>query len=207
MLLKELKCSGCGAPLKSKERDMMLKCTYCGKISMFAEGDTHDVDINIVKPVTESDGELIYVPFWVVNADLNVKHEEITGGKISRLLKDKKQMRGTRDFYVCASTKIPESYSRIWNMDLTLDQPEIELIKDFKGGRREVMTMEKEIAGENAEFLFLRYETEIPGTLQRLDYDFKVNSTKVLYLPVYKIKDSAKDEGYSYTPAFTPEGK
>ncbi|MDO5845170.1 MAG: hypothetical protein Q4Q53_08515, partial [Methanocorpusculum sp.] len=129
---------------------------------------------------------LVYVPFWIVNADLDVKSEKISGGKISRFVTDRKQMRGTRDFYVCASNSVPEEFARVWNMDLTLDQPEINPINDFKGGKREVMTMEKGIAGENAEFLFLRYETEIPGTLQKLDYNFKINSTKVLYLPAYK---------------------
>ncbi len=74
-------------------------------------------------------------------------------------------------------------------MDLTLDQPGLNLISGFKGGKRAVMKMEKGIAGENAEFLFLRYETEIPGTLQKLEYDFKINSTKVLYLPAYKTND------------------
>lgn len=186
MLLKELKCSGCGAPLKAKERDMMLKCSHCGKVSLFADGSIKDVALNIAGAKKEGNGELVYVPFWIVNADLNVKSEKISGGMIKRAIKDQRQMRGTRDFYVCASKSVPEEFSRVWNMDLTLDQPEITPINDFKGGRREVMTMEKGIAGENAEFLFLRYETEIPGTLQKLDYDFKINSTKVLYLPAFK---------------------
>ena len=188
MLLKELKCPGCGAPLKSKERDIMLKCNHCGRISLFADGKVSDVTYSIASSAKEHPGELIYVPFWIVNADLNVHKENIAGGKISRFIKDQKQMRGTRDFYVCAST-IPEEFARKWNMDLTLDQPILNLISDFKGGNRAVMKMEKGIAGENAEFLFLRYEAEIPGTLQKLDYDFRINSTKVLYLPAYKTSD------------------
>ncbi|HJJ29397.1 MAG TPA: hypothetical protein O0W87_00140 [Methanocorpusculum sp.] len=188
MLLKELKCPGCGAPLKSKERDMMLTCSHCGRISLYANGKVGDVAYSIAAPDKEHPGELIYVPFWVVNADLNVTKESISGGKISRFIGDKKQMRGTRDFYVCAAV-IPEEFSRVWNMDLTLDQPKLNLISGFRGGKRAVMKMEKGIAGENAEFLFLRYETEIPGTLQKLEYDFKINSTKVLYLPAYKNND------------------
>ncbi len=188
MLLKELKCPGCGAPLKSKERDMMLTCSHCGRISLYADGKVGDVSYSIATPTKEYPGELIYVPFWIVNADLNIKKETISGGKISRFITDKKQMRGSRDFYVCAAA-IPEEFSRKWNMDLTLDQPGLNLISGFKGGNRAVMKMEKGIAGENAEFLFLRYETEIPGTLQKLEYNFKINSTKVLYLPAYKTND------------------
>ena len=188
MLLKELKCPGCGAPLKSKERDIMLSCDHCGRMSFYENGNVDDENYTITAPTKELQGTLIYIPFWIVNADLNVKKENISGGKISRFIKDKRQMRGTRDFYVCAAA-IPEEFARKWNMDLTLDQPQLNAISGFKGGKRAAMTMEKAIAGENAEFLFLRYETEIPGTLQQLDYDFRINSTKVLYLPAYKNQD------------------
>lgn len=186
MLLKALKCPYCGAPLKSKVKDHMLLCTHCGKISLFTDNKIEEVDFRIVKPVKEQKDALVYIPFWIVNATLDVSREKISGGGIRRAVQDKRQMRGTRDFYVCAADAVPEQYSRVWNMDMTLDQPEFELMQEFKNGKREVMTMEKEVAGNNAEFLFIRYETEIPGTLQELEYDFKVNSTKVLYLPAYK---------------------
>ncbi|HJJ28697.1 MAG TPA: hypothetical protein O0X70_04830 [Methanocorpusculum sp.] len=187
MLLKALKCPYCGAPLKSKVKDHMLLCPSCGKISLFSNGNIGPVDFSIIKPREKKPEEtLVYVPFWIVNGTLNVAREKISGGKIRRAIKDERQMRGTRDFYVCAADEIPESESRIWNMDLTLDQPAFETIDAFKDGKRLPMSVEKEVAGDNAEFLFIRYETEIPGTLQELDYTFKVNSTKVLYIPAVK---------------------
>lgn len=164
----------------------MLMCSHCGRMSLYAEGKINPVEFSIAQPTIESKADLVYIPFWIVHGVLDVKHEKISGGKISRFVKNKKQMRGERDFYVCAASSVPEEFARMWNMDLTLNQPDVSLIPDFKGGKREVMSMEQEIAGENAEFLFLRYETEIPGTLQDLDYDFTVSSTKVLYLPAYK---------------------
>lgn len=187
MLLRELKCPGCGAPLKSKERDHMLMCSHCGRLSLYAKGTVSPVDFRIAAAEIENTkAELVYIPFWIVHGVLDVRSEKISGGKISRFVKNKKQMRGERDFYVCAASAVPEEISRVWNMDLTLNQPEITGISGFKGGKREVMTMEQGIAGENAEFLFLRYETEIPGTLQGLDYSFTVASTQVLYLPAFK---------------------
>jgi NADH pyrophosphatase zinc ribbon domain. len=192
MLLKALKCPHCGAPLKSKVKDHMLLCPSCGRISLFSEGDVGQVDFRIAKPADKKPDEtLVYVPFWIVNATLDVHREDISGGKIRRAIRDERQMRGTRDFYVCASDQIPEEYSRVWNMDLTLDQPTFETIDAFKDGKREAMSVDRDVAGNNAEFLFIRYETEIPGTLQELDYDFTVNSTKVLYLPAFK-----KDNNY-----------
>jgi len=188
MILKELKCPGCGAPIKSKTRDMMMQCSHCGKIHLYTKSEKglNDVSYQIVGASKEGKDELIYVPFWVVHAEPMVRKEKISGGRIGRFIKDQRQMRGMRDFYVCATSEIPEEFSRIWNMDLTLDQPELFEISDFRGGKRALMTMEKETAGDNAEFLFLRYETEIPGTLQDLDYDFTIKTTRVIYIPAYK---------------------
>jgi len=165
---------------------MMLICSHCGKTSLFADGTTCPVDFAIAEATVEDSHPLLYIPFWVVNADVNVHYEKISGGGISRTISGKKQMRGRYDFYICAADTIPEECSRIWNMELTVNQPEFATIPEFRNGSRIVMTMEKETAENNAEFIFLRYETEIPGTLQELDYDFAVNATKVLYLPAYK---------------------
>ncbi len=186
IVLQPLKCLACGAPLKSKERDLMLICEHCGNLSLFADGKTSPVEFAIVKPTVEEKDPLWYVPFWVVNADVIVHREKISGGGISRAVTGQKQMCGTRDFYICAADAVPEEYARVWNMELTINQPEFTTIPEFKNGSRMVMTMEKDTAGNNAEFIFLRYEAEIPGTLQELDYDFIVKSAKVLYLPAYK---------------------
>lgn len=186
IILQPLTCSSCGAPLKSRERDRMLICEHCGSLSLFSGGKTDKVSFAIAKPTVDSESPLFYVPFWVVNADIGVSHEKISGGGISRAICGQKQMRGNRDFYICAADAIPEEFSRVWNMDLTVNQPQFTLIPEFKDGSRIVLTMDSETAKNNAEFIFLRYETEIPGTLQELEYDFSVNSTKVLYLPAYK---------------------
>ena len=164
----------------------MLICEHCGSTSLFADGKTSPVEFAIVKPTVEEKDPLWYVPFWVVNTDVIVHHEKISGGGISRAVTGQKQMRGVRDFYICAADEIPEEYARVWNMELTINQPEFTTTPEFKNGGRMVMTMDKETAKNNAEFIFLRYEAEIPGTLLELDYDFIVKSTKVLYLTAYK---------------------
>ena len=191
LILQQLKCSACGAPLKSKERDRMLVCGHCGTLSLFAEGKMNAVGFSIAKPNTEGKDPVVYIPFWLVEAEVKVLHEKISGGGISRMVTGKKQMRGKQTFYICAADSIPEEFARVWNMELTLNPPEFSTIPEFKNGEKIVMTMEKETAESNAEFIFLRYETEIPGTLQELDYDFDVSATKVLYLPAFK-----KSSGY-----------
>lgn len=168
----------------------MLVCGHCGKLSLFAGGTTSPVDFSIAVPTVESTNTLVYIPFWLVSADVAVSHEKILGGGFTRMVKGQEQMRGNQTFYICAADSIPEKYSRTWNMELTLKQPDITCVSEFKNGNRVVMTMDKETAEDNAEFIFLRYEAEIPGTLQELEYDFRVNKTKVLYLPAYKTSNT-----------------
>lgn len=198
MLLKPIKCPKCGSAITGKQRDLMLQCPACDTIYMFDRElcNVTDVPYMIAAPAKEGNGTetKVYVPFWVIHADLNVMHEDISGGAIRRSIGDQKQLRGERDFYVCAADSVPEKISRIWNMDLTLGQPALTEQSGFRGALREVMTMDEASARSAAEFLFLRHETEIPGTLQRLEYNFTVRDTKVVYLPAFK-------SGNNFTPA------
>lgn len=187
MILKELKCPGCGAPLKAKVRDLLLDCSHCGKVLQFMDGEIQNVEYMIAAPAQQlQNAELLYVPFWVIRAELEVSHEDISGGGIRRFISGQKQMRGVRDFYVCAAD-MPEKDSRVWNMDLTLTQPEFSDCRDmFRDGKKIVTVMDRGTAAENAEFLFIRYETEIPGTLQELEYTFHVHGSRILFIPVWK---------------------
>lgn len=187
ILLQQLKCPHCGAPIKSKTRDRILQCDHCDSLSLFEKGKMNPVTFSIAKPVKESTEKLIFVPFWIVDCNVDVHYENISGGGIRRMIKGQKKMRGNQMIYICASSAIPEKFSRDWNMSLTLEKPSFEMTSDMRRGERMPMTMDEEIAGNNAEFIFLRYETDLAGTLQDLDYDFIVNSTEVVYLPVYKI--------------------
>ena len=187
LLLQTLKCSKCGAPLKAKEKDRILYCEHCGTMSLVTKRDVKGVSFRVVSPSGTRTDPVYYVPFWVVNADVNVRKEDIAGGAIRRSLTNQKKISGNTTFYICASASMDEADARGWNMNLTLEPPKTDRIQpDFRNGTRVPMTMEESTAKENAEFIFLRHETEIPGILQRLDYDFVVRSTEVLYLPVYK---------------------
>ena len=107
LILQQLKCSACGAPLKSKERDRMLVCGHCGTLSLFAEGKMNAVEFSIAKPNTEGKDPVVYIPFWLVEAEVKVLHEKISGGGISRMVTGKKQMRGKQTFYICAVDSMP----------------------------------------------------------------------------------------------------
>jgi len=187
ILLKSLKCSQCGAPLKAKDKDRILYCEHCGTMSLYASHTVSGVNFKILAPGGTRTDPIVFVPFWVVNADILVKREKISGGGLSRKIHGQKELEGNVNFYVCASSLIEEADARGWNMNLTLDPPNLEnTLPDFKNGKRAPLTMDEEIAKDNAEFLYLRHETELPGIFQGAEYSFIVKSTEVLYLPVYK---------------------
>lgn len=188
MLLKPLKCPKCGSPIKGKERDLMLQCPACGSIQFFNRKtkDTEQITYTIIAPAAEGKGTLTYIPFWTVHANLDVRNEDMSGGGIRRAVSGKHKLRGERIFYVCATEAIPEEVSRMWNMDLTISQPGLTAQTDFRNAARITMTMDEPVAKAAAEFLFLRYETELPGILQDLDYTFSIKDTAIVYLPAWK---------------------
>jgi len=186
LLLKSLKCSQCGAPLKAKDKDRIIYCEHCGTMNLYASHTISGVNFKIAAPGGTRTDPIIFVPFWVVNADVIVRKEKISGGGLQRKIHGQKELSGNVNFFVCASSIIEEADSRGWNMNLTMDPPTINPLPDFRTGERAPLTLDVDIAIDNAEFLFLRHETELPGIFQGVDYSFKVNSTEVLYLPVYK---------------------
>ncbi|MCP1715827.1 hypothetical protein J2T58_001698 [Methanocalculus alkaliphilus] len=159
----------------------------------FLEGDVKKVDSTIAKFKKNANYERLYMPFWVINTDIKVNKEKILGGKVMRFLKQEKKMAGNQNLYVCAAD-ISADTVKEWNVEYTLRPPAIEADTDFHGVPRIPAWMENPDARKHAEFMFLRHETEISGTLQEIDYEFTINSHKLVYMPFYK-------NGNKYIPA------
>jgi len=184
--LKSLSCTSCGAPISAKKRDLVLSCPKCDNMMEFESGSLDDVRTRIARFGVEKGGEKIYIPFWVVDADLNVTDKKVVGGRIGRFIKGQKHFEGKMKFWICASLHLDMNQTREWNMAYTLNNPSFEEKNRFEGVDRIPVTMNREGARHAAEFLFLRHEVEISGTLQSLTYDFKVFDQEIVYLPFYK---------------------
>lgn len=183
--LKSLSCTSCGAPLSAKKRDLVMVCKKCENIMEFGSGEVAHVDARVARFNTEKGGEKVYIPFWVNDVDLNVRDKKIVGGRIGRFIKGQKQFSGRMNLWVCAAD-IDDKLRKEWNMDYTLNPPSFTEQKGFEGIERVPVIMNEEGAGHAAEFLFIRHEVEISGTLQKLDYDFTIHNQEIIYLPFYK---------------------
>jgi len=126
-----------------------------------------------------------YIPFWKFEVDFNVT-DRLAGGETKTGLPD---ISGKRSYYICAAD-IPRYVSEPWEIDLTIRNPEI--VEDFAGREGTYLTilMNQNTARKLTEFLYLRYETEKPGILQVLRYNFQVDNARILYIPYYKEETS-----------------
>jgi len=190
--LKTLKCTNCGAPLTSKERDNIFVCSKCQNIMEFLDGDVKKVNSSIAGFKKPGSSEKVYMPFWVINVDIKVNKEKIVGGRIMRFIKSEKKMAGNQDLYVCAADISPDIV-REWNVDFTLETPAIEEENGFLGIPRIAAAIDNNGAKQHSEFMFLRHEADISGTLQEIDYNFNINSYRIVYMPFYRNKNK-------YTP-------
>ena len=160
MIVKNLKCSSCGEPLKEKETDLVLFCTACGKTMEFLDSDVGEFLHHILVPASD-DKDLVYLPFWEIDAEVDIKHEDTVGGF---LLITKKPMRGACRFYVFAADLLPRKTDG-WNLKFTRDLPQASEISDFMRFPHLPALKSSKTAEKDAEFLFLKHEIDLYGTL------------------------------------------
>ena len=205
MIVKNLMCSRCGSPLKSKETDLVLFCTHCGATMEFVDNDAEPVGLHILAS-SAVEREVVYIPFWRVDADISVDRVESTGGFPGFGMKP---MRGPQRFYVCAAgevhvkdlggTQALRACTRLkdgWNVEFTRVPPAGEEIPDFGRSSRLEAVKTSRAAEKDAEFLFLKQEVAAVGTLQEIEYTFQVKGHEVVYVPFVR-------SGSGYTPALS----
>ncbi len=82
--------------------------------------------------------------------------------------------------------RYPRYLAESWEIDMTIRNPEIvEVIAGYEGNYLPIL-INQNTARELTEFLYLRYETDKPGILQVLRYNFTVENSRIVYIPYYK---------------------
>lgn len=178
MMVKNLKCTACGSPLKAKEADLVLICPSCGKPMEFIERDVDEVSLHILAP-SSADKDLVYLPFWEIDADVVVSHRDSSGFGLPF---GKKPMRDACRFYVCAADLTPKKTAG-WNMEFTRAFPSASEVSNFRTVSHMPAVKSSKTAEKDAEFLFLKHEISLSGTLQELEYTFLVTGHALSYLP------------------------
>ncbi len=185
-----LQCPACGSQLERPWGEVVARCESCGALLDITADEADTVPYSIAKPNFLSNAAMPcqspeFIPFWRFTCDIQVK-DYLCTGKTDTGLPD---IQGKRDYYICAAD-IPRYIAEPWEVNLTIRNPECEYFeKNAKLATRPIYINQK-TARELTEFLFLRYETEKPGILQVLRYDFTISSAEIVYLPYYKEEGS-----------------
>lgn len=182
--LAPLHCSKCGAPIFSKKEDIVFICENCGNEMIFDNGKLNDTEFKIAKFQKEYQGDKVYLPFWVIDSNINILSETNLGGGIMKIFKGDDYMTGRWKIFVCAAD-FPPAEAKRWNQTFTMHPPEFNEERGFGGINRFPVSIGAEDADKNAEFLFLAHELEKAGTLQDIQYDFKILGREIVYIPYF----------------------
>ncbi|NPA74695.1 MAG: hypothetical protein GXO25_01265 [Euryarchaeota archaeon] len=184
--LVPLKCPKCGSVVKGSGKDMVFRCENCGEFIYAPTGATipgkiYDFEVD--------SKDKAYMPFFTYLTKVQIYREEVKGllaqhGKSGEWLS-----------YIPAWAELPaEEIVRIGKL-LTSNPPDRpHEIDSFRGVSALPVGITIEEGEKLAEFLFLSYEVEMRGTLQRIDYSFEASFRELVYMPM-------NYRGY-YVPAF-----
>ena len=178
-------CPGCNNPIFTKDRDEVILCTNCGTLhARNGKVTIIEYQVGAFKP---GDGEKLYLPFWDLGVDFTIRSEQVEGGGFSKLagfLKGNTNS-GHLELMLPAYEADPYLYKDIAER-LTFHMPVYTIGRFEAGVRREPCAVTVDMTDEMADFMFVTIEAEKPGVMQKLDYDLKVTSRKLVYLPHYR---------------------
>jgi hypothetical protein len=178
-------CPGCKNPMYGKDNDTVLLCSNCGTMhARDGKVTVIEYEAGAFKP---GDGEKTYMPFWKLGVDFNVRYQKVAGAMVSKFagFLNGDSNAGRMDMFLPAFKLEPMRYKDLAEK-LTFGQPGYAPERLDPSVKREPCAVGIDMTDEMADFLFVTIEAEKPGTMQQLDYDLKVTSKKLVYLPYYK---------------------
>ncbi len=181
-----LKCPICGENVERPWGEVISACIKCGHLLDITADEVKQVPYDVAKPnllsiAAMGDKKPQFIPFWQFDSEINIS-DYLASGDTKTALPD---IAGRRNYYICAAD-IPRYLAEPWEIDLTIRNPQFEDVIAGHEGEYMSIFINQNTAKELTEFLYLRYETEKPGVLQVLRYNFKVYSARIVYIPYYK---------------------
>jgi predicted RNA-binding Zn-ribbon protein involved in translation (DUF1610 family) len=184
MKVIQVKCPNCEQPIYQKQRDNMFHCKNCGTIHYRDMKGSHTVEYEIADVNPNVRGRQYYIPFWRVYCHFNIRSRDVEGGYIHKLAtKINGGDNGGMLYIFVPASDLEASTFRSMAVNLTVNNPRYNLRRDFSNVERMPTTLTPEEAAEMADFVAVTLEAEKPGKMQYLDYELKVQETKLVYLP------------------------
>lgn len=187
MKVIQVKCPQCEQPLYQKKRDNMFYCNNCGTIHYRDVKGKHMVDYEIASADPNAAGQRYYMPFWRLYCHFDIRSRDVEGGYMHKLAtKIRGEEAGGMIYIFVPASDLDTTTFRYWAVNLTTNNPRYNLRSDFNNIERLPTTMNEEEAVEMADFVAVTLEAEKPGKMQYLDYDLKVQESKLVYLPFFQ---------------------
>ncbi len=224
-IVDEINCPHCGAPIQFKPGEILATCKYCGYTVVIETGQTftfeHSMLLNqydqakideaikswmtggflkpgdLARKSKINEKELMYLPFWVVSADVTSTYKGVferisppvvKDGKIEKtydwlVLARKATVFPTREYDVPLEGKIPYDFRKIEGFAKVLNS-EVD--------KTEAVEMAKQQIEDNHRFLA---QQDIDKIIE-IHTDMKVDQTVYLHAPIWFIKYEYKGETY-----------
>ncbi len=183
--LEPLKCPKCGSVLHGKAPDLIYVCENCGTFVYAPTGK--EINGKILEFELEGKNRY-YMPFLTYDTKVEIYHEEVRG------ILTEKGRGGEWLTYVPGWNELPAEETVRMGKMLSSNPPEAVEIDNFRNVPRIPLGVTIEEGEKLTEFIFLSYEVERRGILQKIDYSFAAEFKEVVYVPVIY-------DGYYY-PAF-----
>lgn len=185
--IKVIKCANCGSTLNVEINDEITYCISCGSGFELVDGKLCPIEVNFISPLKAQQGELIYKPFWKLEADVTVIDRDAGGGFLKKIFTGNTTgAGGILNFVIPAfdcsivSLKKLAMYYTFQNPPLSPQKFSVSL-KGFSYGRDDARKL--------AEFTLISFEAEKPDTIRSLRYEIKFLNDSILGMPFYLLQD------------------
>ncbi len=196
--LVALKCEKCGSLLDADQNDVVYYCNNCdtGYELINEKDELVPAEVDFALPADVMDAEIIYYPFWVFDADVEISSRDASGtGILGDIFKKKgggeDVTKPVEKFYVPAFDTSMENIKRL-GLGFTQNQPDYETVKKDKITGCIYSSKDAE---KIAEFIFLSLEAEKPDMISNISYDLGLSSPKIVGMPFYRTDGSGLVDG------------
>ncbi|MCD1296020.1 hypothetical protein CUJ83_13535 [Methanocella sp. CWC-04] len=186
----QVKCPKCNTPVHSRNIDNVFLCEACGTLNSW-DGNTETIEYEAGAFTRGGEGTKVYLPFWKTGIRFFIRHSSVKGGflsKLSGILKGDSPF-GEIEMMIPAFDIDPGQYKKLAEK-LTIEPPKYDAAKLEHNVERMPCEVTADRVKDMADFLFVTFEAEKPGVLQKLDYDLYIMSKKLVYLPYYKKEEN-----------------
>ncbi len=183
-ILEAVICKNCGSGLMVEVNDNITYCTNCGSGYEIEDGNLNPIEINFAAAAIRSEGEIVYKPFWLMKANVNVTDRQADGG-IFKSMFGKADGTGSAsvNFYIPAFYCDVNKMKRI-SMAFTAANP----VASPQKYNSPLMgfAYSKDDAKKFCEFVLISMEAEKSDTMKTFGYEITYNDISILGIPFYK---------------------